>query len=153
VREVTATGVNRNDEGKAERTDYSGGTKCLLRGERASSENKKRTLADTNFVAVDEAALRLERPVDDVAANVKHGGFLIVLLEIIIESIVGAVWTVVKAVSQGIRLRLCEQRSKPKRWRYLWDRGEIGWEARDFWGSALGICPPTVWVAGGIGKV
>lgn len=33
----------------------------------------KRILTDANFVTVCEAALRLEGPVDDIAANVKHG--------------------------------------------------------------------------------
>ena len=42
-----------------------------------------------------------------------HTGFLIVLLEIIIESIMGAIWTVIKAIAQSIRLGGRQQ----ERWR------------------------------------
>jgi len=41
-------------------------------------------------------------------------GFLVVLLEIIVECIVGAIWAVIKAVSQRIRLRLCKRRPTPR---------------------------------------
>ena len=50
----------------------------------------------------------------DKIRKIGRTGFLIVLLEIIIESIVGAVWTVIEAVTQCIRLRLCKRRSTPK---------------------------------------
>lgn len=73
-------------------------------------------------MTVCEATLCLEGPVDDVAANVKHGcesegrakrtnrqrgrtGFLVVLLEKVVKGIVRAVWTVVKTVTQSIRLQ------------------------------------------------
>lgn len=36
-------------------------------------KGKKRILADANFVAVCEAALRLEWPVQDVTPDVEHG--------------------------------------------------------------------------------
>ena len=39
----------------------------------------------------------------------RHTGFLIVLREIIVEGIVGTVWTVIKAVAQSIRLEWGEE--------------------------------------------
>ena len=61
------------DASEDRRTDCSGGTTCLWRGERAKERAKTRTLADANFVAICETALRLEGPIGDIAANVKHG--------------------------------------------------------------------------------
>ena len=60
------------DENEERRTDCSGGTTCLWRGERAKEREKKRTLAGANFVAICETALCLEGPICDIAANVKH---------------------------------------------------------------------------------
>lgn len=70
---VTKRMVNKNDESKAEITDYSGETTCLGGTSVDKARRKQRILANANFVTVCEAALGLEGPVDDIAANVKHG--------------------------------------------------------------------------------
>lgn len=71
MRAVTVTNVNRDEEGRAEGTDYNYETKCLGRRQRGKRQEEG-TLAGTNFVTVGQGALRLKRPVGDVAANVKH---------------------------------------------------------------------------------
>ena len=65
--------MNRDEKGKEKSTNYNGETKCLWRGERVAQQEKKRLLANANFVTICEAALRLEGPIGDVATNVKHG--------------------------------------------------------------------------------
>jgi len=72
VRAVAGTRVNRDDEGKAEGTDYNCETKCLEATSANEATRRKGTLANTNFVTISEGTLRLKGIVDDVAANVKH---------------------------------------------------------------------------------
>ena len=57
-----------------------------------------------NVVAVGQAALRLQRPVDHVRANVEQRGLEIVLLHVVVEGIVRAVRAIVKGQAPGARL-------------------------------------------------
>ena len=50
-------------------------------------------------MSIGQTALRLERPVQDVAADVEQGGLLILAREIVVKDIVRAVRPVVECVA------------------------------------------------------
>lgn len=55
-------------------------------------------------VTVDQTSLSLERPVEDVGTNVEHGSLLLLLLEEVVEGVVGTVGTVIKGETPGLWL-------------------------------------------------
>jgi hypothetical protein len=56
-------------------------------------------------MAVGKSALRLERPVEDAAPDVKHGRLLVLAHEEVVECVVGAVGSVVESVAHRLGLR------------------------------------------------
>lgn len=79
-------------------------------------------LTNADFMAISESALCLQRVVHDIASDVEHGliamrirsgrnhninrrtGFLVVLLQIVIEHIVGTTGTIVEPITESVRL-------------------------------------------------
>lgn len=93
---------------------------------------------DTDLVAVVLGADSLDGPVDNVGANEEHGGLLVLLREEVVESVVRAVGSVVKAKTPSLGLG---------------NGGNVGSETGRRRGrGALGVGPPAVSV-GGVGGV
>ena len=100
---------------------------------------------DANLVAVLQPSHSLQRPVDDVGPDVEpavrghnglgnrinvHGRFLVVLIEQVVQGVVAAVGSVVKAQPPSLR---------------LWDRGDVRGQTGILRRSrAAPPCPPTV---------
>lgn len=59
----------------------------------------------TNVVAIHKTALGLERPLDHISTDVEHRRLELVLLQVVVESVVRAVWAVVKRQTPSAGLR------------------------------------------------
>lgn len=92
---------------------------------------------DADFMPICDCSLRLQRPVHDVGADVEHGGLEILLVKIVIERVMRAIWPVVKSESIAQR---------------LWDGGDVWAEVGMLGRVTLAVRPPAIRVSSRVGR-
>ena len=69
---------------------------------------KEKALTSTDLMPVNNSALRLEWPVDDIAPDEEHGRLLVLALKIVVKDVVRAIGSVVKRIAHGLGFRNVE---------------------------------------------
>jgi len=69
---------------------------------------KEKALTSTDLMPVNNSALRLEWPVEDIAPDEEHGRLLVLALEIVVKDVVRAIGSVVKRIAHGLGFRNVE---------------------------------------------